>query len=523
MNQSSSRIREIISVLRRHKIKDGMNPEKLRDILEDLGPTFIKLGQIVSMHPDILPQAYCEELTKLCSDVTPMPYDDVISIIEESCGCSWNQIFAWICKQPEGSASIAQVHRARLRTGEQVVVKVQRRGIGEKMAQDIHLQHRLVRFIPAGYVKNMVDLDQMLDDVWIVTRAEMNFVMEAANMQEFSYRNKDVVFIGSPVLYEEYTSMHMLVMEYIDGYAIDNKDALLKQEYDLQEIAEKLVSNYLRQIIDDGFFHADPHIGNIRIRDGKIIWLDMGMMGRLTENDRRMLTLGIQGIAMNDISQVEEAVLSLCEFNQKPDHKKLREDIQNLLNQYGQLGMGNLKLVEFLADMMDIMRENQIKMPHNLTMLVRGLTHMEGVLADLSPDINIVEIAHSKIMESFWKPDNIAEELKRSGKSVLKSLRKAQDIPSSLSDVLKEFQSGESRMQFDIHTSAQFSRLLYNLVCDLIECLLIMALLISASIVCTTDLTPGLFGMPAIAAIGYGLAILLAMHMTVRYIHRKKQ
>ncbi|MCC8103676.1 MAG: AarF/ABC1/UbiB kinase family protein [Clostridiales bacterium] len=499
-----------------------MNPEKLRLILEDLGPTFIKLGQIASMHPDVLPQAYCEELSKLCSDVAPMPYDEVISIIEESCGCPWNQIFSWIQKTPQGSASIAQVHRARLRSGEQVVVKIQRRGICEIMTRDIYLLQRLLRFLPTGAVKNMVDLDQMLDDIWAATREEMNFVMEAANMQEFSRRNKGIAYIGSPILYEKYTSMHMLVMEYIDGYAVDDREALQENGYDSREIAEKLSENYLWQIIDEGFFHADPHVGNIRIRDGKIIWIDMGMMGRLTENDRRMLTLGLQGIAMNDTGRIEEAVLSLCEYTQKPDHKKLQDDIENILNRYGQIGMGNLKLVDFLADLMDIMRDNRLKMPHSLTMLVRGLTHMEGVLAELSPDINIVEIARTKIVESFWKPANISKELENSGKNILLSLRKGQDIPASLSDALREFRSGEARMKFDLHATDQFSGLLYNLVYGLVGGLLITALLISASIICTTDLQPRFLGMPVIAAVGYGLAILLAVCLIIHYFHGKK-
>lgn len=521
MQKSGSRVREIVSVLRRHRIKEGINPEKLRLILEDLGPTFIKLGQIASMHPDVLPQAYCEELSKLCSDVAPMPYDEVISIIEESCGCPWNQVFSWIQKTPQGSASIAQVHRAKLRSGEQVVVKIQRRGICEIMTRDIRLLHRLLRFLPTGAVKNMVDLDQMLDDIWAATREEMNFVMEAANMQEFSRRNKGIAYIGSPRLYEKYTSMYMLVMEYIDGYAVDDREALQENGYDLREIAEKLSENYLRQVIDDGFFHADPHVGNIRIRDGKIIWIDMGMMGRLTENDRRMLTLGLQGIAMNDTGRIEEAVLSLCEYTQKPDHKKLQDDIETILNRYGRIGMGNLKLVDFLADLMDIMRDNRLKMPHSLTMLVRGLTHMEGVLAELSPDINIVEIARTKIVESFLKPANISKELEDSGKNLLLSLRKGQDIPSSLSDALREFRSGEARMKFDLHATDQFSRLLYNLVYGLVGGLLITALLISASIICTTDIQPRILGMPVIAAIGYGLAILLVVCLIIHYFHGK--
>ncbi|MCD7739232.1 MAG: AarF/UbiB family protein [Lachnospiraceae bacterium] len=516
MQQSTSRTTEIIAVLRKHNIRKGISPEKLRLILEDLGPTFIKLGQIASLHPDILPQAYCDELSKLCSNVAPMPCDEVVEIIEESCGCPWDQIFLQIQRTPQGSASIAQVHRATLRTGEPVVVKVQRRGIYEKMSQDVRLLHRMIRFLPSGSVKNMADLDRMLDEIWAAAKEEMDFVMEAANMREFSRRNKGIAFICSPKVYEQYSSAHTLVMEYIDGYSIDNKEALLENGYDLREIAQKLADNYMKQIISDGFFHADPHAGNIRIRDGKIVWIDLGMMGRLTDKDRQILTLGLQGIALNDLDMIEEAVLSLGEFSQSPDRQKLRCDIENLLNKYGQTGMGNLKLMELLTDMMEVMKGNQIKMPHNLTMLIRGLTHMEGVLADLSPDINMVEIARTRIMETIWSPENMETELKNSGKDLLLSLRKARNIPSSLSDALQKFNRGDASMNFHMQTTDQFTDLLYHLVYAVIKGLLIAALLISSSIICTTDMQPQIFGMPVLAAIGYGLAILLSLNMACR-------
>ncbi len=518
---SSVRVKEIISVLRKHKIRDGMNPQKLTAILEDLGPTFIKLGQILSMHPDILPQEYCDELSKLCSDVAPMAFTEVLSIIEESCGCPTNQVFSWICETPVGSASIAQVHRARLCSGESVVIKVKRRGIYDVMACDIRLMHRFIRFLPAD-IKKMVDLDDMLDDIWAVTREEMNFEKEAANLKEFAHRNKDISFIGFPKLYDRYTSMDMLVMEYVDGLAIDDKVALLKNGYDLKEMAQKLADNYMKQIIGDGFFHADPHVGNIRIREGKIVWIDMGMMGRLTEADRQQLILGVQGIVLNDSAMVEDAVLSLCEVGSGADMQKLRTDIENLLKKYGQVGLGDLKLADFVTYLMGIMRENQLKMPHNLTLLVRSLTHMQGLLADLSPDINMMEIARVQILQNLRNPSYIRKELENSGKKLLLTLRKAQDIPSDLSDSLKSFQSGEARMKMDMQPSDQLSRLMYGVVYSLVEGLIIVALLIGSSIICTTDIKPQLFDMPVASTIGFALAGLMVIHMIVSNARRKK-
>ena len=212
------RLREMSAVLRKHEITRGVSPEKLRMILEDLGPTYIKIGQIMSMHSDILPKRYCEELMKLCSDVAPMPFSEVLEVVKESYGMEWDEIFQSIDETPLGSASIAQVHHGVLLDGDQVVVKVQRRGIYETMARDIALLKKAVRLLPPVSLKGLVDLEMVLDELWSVTREEMNFLTEAANMEEFAKNNQSVSFVGVPRLYQEYTTPHVLVMEYIDGY-----------------------------------------------------------------------------------------------------------------------------------------------------------------------------------------------------------------------------------------------------------------------------------------------------------------
>ena len=359
-----ARLREMTSVLHKHGITRGVTPEKLRLILEDLGPTFIKLGQIMSMHSDILPKRYCDELMRLQSEVTPMPFEEVAEVIEGAYGCPWKEIFLEIEDTPLGSASIAQVHKAVLGNGCKVVVKVQRKGIYETMARDISLLHKAVKLLPPVSLKGVVDLDMVLDELWAVTREEMNFLTEAANMEEFARRNEGIAYIGTPVLYQEYTTLHVLVMEYIEGYRLDENEALIDNGYDLKEIGSKLVDNYIKQVMEDGFFHADPHSGNVKIRDGKIIWIDMGMMGRLTERDRELIGNAVQGIALNDIGMIQEAVLALGEFKEKPDQNRLYKDIDGLLLKYGNVDMGKINVAEVMTDLMDVMKENKIAMPH---------------------------------------------------------------------------------------------------------------------------------------------------------------
>ena len=521
-NGYGERLREITAVLKKHAITRGVSPEKLRLILEDLGPTYIKLGQIMSLRSDILPKRYCDELMKLCSDVPPMPFSQVIEVLEESMGCPWQEEFQNIEQKPLGAASIAQVHRATLKTGEEVVIKVQRKGIYETMARDIGLMHKAVRLMPPVSIKGMVDLNMVLSELWTVTQEEMNFLTEASNMAEFAKKNKDVAFVKVPILYREYISPHVLVMEYIDGFAINDKADLLANGYDLNEIGTKYVDNFIKQVMEDGFFHADPHPGNVRIQEGKIVWIDMGMMGRLTERDRKELTKAIQGIASGDVGMIQDAVLALGDFRAEPDTAKLYKDIEKMLEKYGSLDMGEIDVAVLMQEMMEIMKVNRISMPHGLSMLARGLTQMEGVLTDISPQINMVEIATARMKAHLWQNFDWKKELKNSGKDVFQAVNKTMELPTQLSKILEEFKRGQMRINLDMHASRELSRLLHRLVRNIVMGLWVMALLISSSIICTTDMSPKLLGIPALGAIGYMFACIIVLYTLIKHFVSKR-
>ncbi len=521
-SEYKSRLREMTAVLHKHGITRGVTPEKLRLILEDLGPTYIKIGQIMSMHSDILPKRYCEELMRLRSEVAPMPFEEVEEILQDSYGMDWREIFQSIEETPLGSASIAQAHKAVLKDGRPVVMKIQRRGIYETMARDIVLLKRAVKVLPPVSLKDMVDLDMVLDELWAVTREEMNFLTEAANMEEFARKNQDVSFVGVPILYQEYTTPHVLVMEYIDGFSIDDKETLLAEGYDLKEVGSKLVDNYIKQVIEDGFFHADPHPGNLRIRDGKIIWIDMGMMGRLSERDREFLELAVRGVAVNDVGMIQEAVMALGEFKERPDPSTLYEDISTLLGKYGTTEIGEIDIAQVMMDLMDVMKENKIVMPHGLTMLARGLTHMEGILADISPDINMIGIAATRIKGDLLHTMDWKREIKKNGKLLYRSLHKSIELPALLSDVMHGYLKGQTRVNLDLHASRELEQLLRRLIRNIVMGLWVMALLISSSIICTTDMKPKVWGIPAIGAIGYLIAFCIVIYVFLKHIFSKK-
>lgn len=444
---NGTRLREIISVIHKHQIARGVTPEKLRLILEDLGPTYIKLGQIMSMRSDIFPKKICDEFMRLRSEVTPMPFSEVREVIEHAYGTKLEDVFEEIQETPIGSASIAQVHKAKLKSGETVVVKVQRKGIYETMSRDIAFLHRAVKLMPPINMAGLVDMNQVLDEMWVVAQDEMNFLAEAANMEEFARLNKNVAFVTSPMLYREYTTTQVLVMEYIDGIGVDEKEKLLEAGYDLCEIGSKMADNYVKQIMEDGFFHADPHPGNMRIRDGKIVWIDMGMMGRFSQRDQVLLGKVIKGVATNDVSLIVEAVLSLGDFHDKPDQKLLYSDIGDWLTKYGNANFGGLNMGTLMQDLMDIMKENRVSMPHSLTMLVRGLTTIEGVIAEIAPDINVVQVAAARMSGNRFSTSNMKEELHIGAKEVWQALQKGIKIPSYISDLLRSYMHGADQYQ----------------------------------------------------------------------------
>ena len=519
---SRGRLREITAVLRKNSITRGITPEKLRQILEDLGPTYIKLGQIMSSRSDILPQKYCDELMHLRSDVPAMAFSQVEQVMNESFGYSWKKIFRSIEPDPLGSASIAQVHRAILRSGEKVVVKVQRQGIYETLSRDIGLLRRAVKFLPPMAVKDLVDLDLVLAELWKVSQEEMNFLMEASNMEEFADKNSDIVFVEVPHLYREYTTTKVLVMEYVEGFAIDDKEDLLANGYDLGEIGTKFADNFIKQVIEDGFFHADPHPGNVMIRDGKIVWIDMGMMGRLTNRDREFISNAVEGVALNDIGKIQDSVLAIGEFRGKPDQSQLYSDLQALMSQYGTVDFGSIDISVLTKDLMETMKNNQIVMPHGLTLLARGLTHVEGILSNISPDINMVQIASARLKRQLLQEENLKKELKSAFKSTLRSLRRAVDIPSLAADILQGHMKGQTKVNLDLHVSDDLAQLLRRLIRNIVMGLWVMALLISSSIICTTDMKPKILGIPALGAFGYLIAFIIVMYVFIKHFVSRK-
>ena len=330
MNEKT-RFIEIISILKNSALIRDFTPQKLCETIIKLGPTFIKIGQIMSNRYDLLPKEYCDALANLRANVTPMDFKEVNQILKDELG-NINEIFQNISQTCIGSASIAQVHRATLKSGEEVVIKVQRKNIYEIMSTDIKLFKRAIRLLHLNLLIKIVDLNSVLDEIYNVAKEEMNFEIEAQNLEEFRQNNYDIVYIDVPKVYKNLVTKKVLVMEYVNGINVTDKQTLLNSGYDLEEIGLKLSNNYIKQALDDGFFHADPHPDNMCIRDGKIMFLDLGMMGRLNSRHKQLLKNAMNAIVKNDITELEHVLISISTTTGSINHTKLRNEIQNVLD-----------------------------------------------------------------------------------------------------------------------------------------------------------------------------------------------
>ena len=389
------RLGEILSVANKYKVAQGLTPDKVYNMFKDLGTAFIKLGQLLSLHPEVLPKEYCKALESLRNDAPTITTAQIREIVSEEYGKPWNHVFSKIVAIPVGSASIAQVHDAYLLDGTRVAVKVQRPDSYQMMEQDVRMLKKALNVLKIPQLKNILWLiNNALDETWRVAQEELNFVQEAENLERLAKILEPMEFAHVPAVYKELTTRDVLVMEYIDGYEITDHEGLIAAGYDLSEICQKLIRSYIKQWAEDLFFQADPHSGNIRIRDGQVVWLDLGMMGHLSEREAESLHHCMHAIWKNDVSEFTEWALILC--GQPGDHpcrESLQQDYVAFLDKYRVQSIKEMNETgDVFVDMINIMAKYGAEFPLSLTMYGRSLLVMEGTVSNLDEKTDLTDI-----------------------------------------------------------------------------------------------------------------------------------
>ena len=462
MLSGKDRLLEIVSIIKKYDLLKNATPKNLRLAIEEAGPTFIKLGQILASRDDVIPKEYCDELSHLRNQVKPMSYEKVLEILDREYKGKTNEIFKSIEEVPIGSASIAEVHKAVLNDGLEVVIKIQRENIYDLMAMDVRLLKKIIDLLKIDKIFDSVfNFNDIIDEMFETAKEEMNFLIEASHTEEFYEKNKNILYIRSPKVYREYTTSKSLVMEYMDGIRINDFITLDEHGYDRDEIGKKLAANYIKQALDDGYFHADPHTENLKIKDGKIIYLDFGMMGRLSKRDRELLSKCILAILKDDVTEVSHILLAFGKTRGQVDHMVLKNDIKRVLDKNKSQDIADIDIKDFMNDFLAMLSNNHISLPKDVTMLIRGIIVLEGVLRSVSPKINLMQILSTHI-----KPDNIFDE-EKAKRFLQKASQSGTDLvylPNEMLSFLKGVNSGELRFNIELNDSKHQMRNLEQLV-----------------------------------------------------------
>ena len=518
------RLKEIYSILQKHHFLKGFSPEEFRAMLEDLGPSFVKIGQTLSTRSEILPKAYCDELSKLQMECDPLPFDQILAALDDIYGERQGDIFDAIDPTPLGSASLAQVHKARLANGDIVAVKIQRPGVKATMAQDIDIM-RMVARQASRFMKDeqMLDLRDVVEELWATFLEETDFAREAANLQEFAQLNEGVAFIGCPHVYPELCSEYVLVMEYVDGIPILATDRLVAAGYDLEEIGEKILDNYATQILDHGFFHADPHPGNILIRDGKIVYIDLGIMGRLSPRDRAGFGNIIQAVGMQSSTELKDALMSfaIAKDNAAIDHTRFLADLDLLLEDYGACDVAEIDIGQFLNDILMLTRSCKVTLPATITSVSRGIVTLEGVIAPFIPNESVVSIINAHINRTKDPREELAKSIEDLALSLRLSTNGALDAAHYSGEALKMLTRGQLKVNTEVLGSeaplARLSKIINRLTMGII----IAGLFIGSSMLSLSSMEPRLLGVPVLAFFGYLGAAILSVWVVVDIRRRK--
>lgn len=512
---SHKRMNEIVRIMRQYKVLHGLTPEQAVEVLQALGPTYVKIGQLASNRSDLLPKAYCDAFEKLRDDANPMPFDVVIEQIDRAYGKSWHEVFASIDPVPLGAASIAQVHKATLLDGTTVAVKVRRPGVAESMAEDIMLMKHLLalgEFASNSHRDILLSLEGFIEEIERTTASEVDFTSELHNLMRFHDELADEEGVTSPVAYPQYSCESVLVMEFVQGTEISHTQALREQGIDVSALARRVCQSYVTQVLDDGFFHADPHPGNILVRDGEVVWIDLGMVGTLTVSERMLVGKVFTAVATDNAYLLKEAVMGLVHVLGPVDHGALLEALSRLLAEYSTAEMKEINVGTVLTEVIEVLRGQNMMMTSSVTMLARGFATIEGVIAQVAPDISVIEIVSKHVIAQQADPKFLATQLIDLATTSAASAEALAKLPTQLSNTLEMLDRGQIKVNGDIEVSSRILATAYASVGRISLALLSAGLFLGSSILCTTAMQPQLLGVPLLGVLGYVGAFVLGAY-----------
>lgn len=491
---------------------------KLRLSLQELGPTFIKLGQIASTRRDIIPEEIGKELEKLQDDVHSFSMEEVEQTFREEFGKTTEEVFQNFRVEPLATASIGQVHSARLFTGEEVAIKIQRPNIKHTIETDLDILFHLARLIEnrTKWGKRYHILD-VIDEFSTSLRNELDYLMEARNGEKMAVLFSVGTTIRVPEIYWDYTSRKILTMEMVHGIKVSHIKRLEAEGYNLPLIAERIAHSLFTQVLDYGFFHGDPHPGNIFIMPGNVVtYLDFGMMGRLSDQMKYHFASLMIAVQKNNVDDMIETFEDMGLLDNVEDMKSFHRELEKLLTKYYEASLATISLGQLLIDIFAIAYRYQVDIPTDITVLAKAILTAEKVIEQLDPKFSIMKAVEPfaiDLLKERFNPKNI---LKHIVENSLKDIDTLKNLPKDIQDTIKTVKKGQMKINFNVEDAPSFlqrldkisNRLSFSIIL-LSFSILMVGLIIGSSIAGESNL---LFKLPLIE-LGGVVAIIMFLFM----------
>jgi ubiquinone biosynthesis protein len=542
--KNAARLRRIVSVFARYGFQDVAEKAKLgrflmekftspdledfsiaertRMAFEELGPTFVKLGQVLSQRPDLIPKDFIVEFKKLQDQVPSLGFEEIEKVLQEQFGRDYLKIFKSVEAQPLGAASIAQVHRARLADDSRVVIKVQRPGIEEVIHEDLGiltlLAELLDRYVPEARIYNPRGI---VEEFAKSLEQETNFVVEGNNIQRFARNFAADPDIKIPRVYTEYTGRKVLVMEELEGIPLSHSENFEPAGLDRKLILRRGLRCYLRMVFTHGLFHGDLHAGNLFIMpDNKIGLIDFGVVGRLNKKTQTAISNMLLALAEEDYDRLAYLYVDLAPYNDYVDVDRFARNLRDLIAPYIGLSLRHVNIGRLLLDSTAVAARHKLQLPSELVLFFKSVVTIEGMGRVISSDFDFLthslEFA-SELLESRYEPARVTKDFAYVARDVNSLL---QTLPRQTKQVFRKINSPDYALKVHVTEAESFKRSIESSSNLIFLGLVIGSLILSASIVAALDQGTGYFGLPVLSLIGYGVAGVFGLLAFYNYIRR---
>ena len=487
-------------------------PKNLRMMFQELGTSFIKLGQLLSTRPDMVGERIAKEFEQLQEDNPPVPYEEVKRVIESELNGNIDELFSEFSKESLATASIAQVHEARLITGERVAVKVQKEGINENLEQDLAIMKSLANTVHKYSDEfRKYNLPEMIKEFDHSIHIELDYTNELINMNVLGANFEEDETIHIPIAYADYCTPKVLTMEFIDGTNLQDVYVSDSEEFDKELIAKRVIDSFMKQVLIDGFFHGDPHAGNIIIlEDNVVCYIDLGAMGILDDDFRKKLSDMLMLVADQDVNGLINQFIYMGIIDYSMDTTDLKRDLRDLfLRMFASDSTG---FNDIFDQMLGLMQDHGIILPTEFVSMARGISMIESVSTTLDPKIDMIASIEPIAKESVKERVNIKNFIESKKGSLLYYKNMLTSLLPLIAKAIHKIDNGDMKVKFELDG-------LDRIVSKFSLVVIIAALLISSSLVMTITRGPMLFDMPLIAVIGYVITLILSIIGIINYLY----